>query len=304
VAREKAMLAVLFADVSDSTRMYEKMGDTGAFGQIRECLQILTEATQQFGGWVIKTIGDGVMCAFPSADAAAQAACEMQIRMAQRPASRGKAKITIRIGFHYGNVLREGQDVYGDTVNIAARIAGLATAGHITMTGATAKQLSPLLHSRVRKLTALPVKGKQHAIDVHEITWQEGGKETHLSGRARSFADMVETVLHIEYRHKKFVFRDTLTLGRDETNDIVIDDQMASRNHARIEKRKDKFVLVDQSSNGTYVTITGRKEIVLRREEFVLYGDGEIAFGDSLGDRPDVATVRFYCESAEKKQFA
>ena len=93
------MLAVMFADVSDSTRLYEEMGDTGAFGQIKDCLQILTAVTTQFGGWVIKTIGDGVMCAFPRPDAAAQAACEMQLRMEQRPAPPGKIRITIRIGF-------------------------------------------------------------------------------------------------------------------------------------------------------------------------------------------------------------
>ena len=304
MAREKAKLAVLFADVSDSTRLYEKMGDTAAFGQVKDCLQILTEATRQFGGWVIKTIGDGVMCAFPDADAAAQAACEMQERIAQRPVSRGKAKITIGIGFHYGNVLREGKDIYGDTVNIAARIAALATAGHITLTGATSAKLSPPLNAQVRKLTALPVKGKQQAIDVHEITWQDGGQETHVSGRAGSLAELVESRLRIEYKNRKFVFRDSLTIGRDESNDLMIDDQMASRNHARIDKRKDEFVLVDQSSNGTYVTITGRKEIALRREEFVLYGDGQIAFGDSPGDRSDVATIRFFLEAAGKMQSA
>jgi len=93
---------------------------------------------------------------------------------------------------------------------------------------------------------------------------------------------------------------DSFTLGRDQSNDLVIADPMASRNHARVEKRKDQFVLVDQSANGTYVTVTGRKEITLRRSEFVLYGSGEIAFGDSPVVRPDVATLRFYCESAGK----
>ena len=294
------MLAVMFADVSDSTRLYEEMGDTGAFGQIKDCLQILTAVTTQFGGWVIKTIGDGVMCAFPRPDAAAQAACEMQLRMEQRPAPPGKIRITIRIGFQYGNVLREGLDVFGDTVNIAARIASLATAGHITMTGTTAARLSAHLNARVRKLTALPVKGKQHAIDVHEITWQEGGQETHVPGRAGSLIEHVESRLHIEFRQRKYIFRETLTLGRDAANDLVIDDPMASRNHARIEKRKDQFVLLDQSSNGTFVAITGRKEIALRRAEFVLYGDGQISFGDSPADRPEVATVRFVCEAAGK----
>lgn len=300
MAREKTSLAVLFADVSDSTRLYEKLGDTAAFGQVKECLQLLTDATREAGGWVIKTIGDGAMCAFPTADAAAQAACEMQLRIARRPAARGKAKLTIRIGFHYGNVLREGRDVYGDTVNIASRMAALATAGHITMTNATAAKLPPHLKSRVRKLTGLQVKGKQQAIDVYEITWQEGGQETNVSGHKSSLAILADSHLRIDYRRKKYVLRELLTLGRDNSNDLVINDQMVSRNHARIEKRRDKFVLIDQSSNGTYVTITGRKEITLRREEFVLYGDGQIAFGNSPAERPDVATIRFFCDTGKK----
>ncbi len=299
MAAEKATLAVLFADVSDSTSLYEKMGDKAAFAQVKECLQILNSVTRKFRGWVIKSIGDGVMCAFPSADFAAQAASEMQLRIAQRPVSQGKFKIAIRIGLHFGSVLREGQDVYGDTVNIAARMTALCTGGHITMTGSTAGQLSPSLKGRVRSLTALQVKGKEHEIDIHELTWQESGQDTHVPGRAGSLRSMAEPRLQIEYRHRKYVFRDSLVLGRADTNDIVINDPMASRIHARIEKRKDQFALVDQSSNGTYVAITGRTEIALRRAEFMLYGDGQIAFGDSPSDRPDVAMVRFYCELPE-----
>ena len=292
-----ATLAVLFADVCDSTRLYETMGDAAAFNQIKVCLNLLTDVTRQFGGWTIKSIGDGIMCAFPGADAAAQAACEMQTRLAQMPQSRDKARITIRVGFHFGNVLLEGKDVYGDTVNVAARIAALATPSHVTMTAASAAQLSPNLKSRVRKLTALPVKGKQEAIDVCEITWQNAGEETFVPGRTGSLVDMIEARLHIEYQRRKFVFRNTLTLGRDKMHDIMIDDLMASRNHARIEKRKEQFVLVDQSTNGTYVMITGREEIALRRSEFVLYGQGLIAFGDSPGDRPDAPVVRYFLES-------
>jgi adenylate cyclase len=297
MAAEKATLAVLFADVSDSTSLYEKMGDKAAFAQVKECLQILTAVTRKFRGWVIKSIGDGVMCAFPSADAAGQAACEMQARIAQRAPSSGKLRIAIRIGFHYGDVLREGQDVYGDTVNIAARMTAICTGGHITLTGATVAHLSPVLKARVRSLTALAVKGKVQEIDIHEISWQDSGQETYVPGRAGTMRALAEPRLHIEYLHRKYLFRDSLTLGRAETNDIVVIDPMASRVHARIEKRADQFALVDQSSNGTFVTITGRAEIALRRSEFVLYGGGEIAFGDSPNDRPDVATVRFVCES-------
>ncbi len=298
--RERVKLAVLFADISDSTRLYEQMGDTGAFGQIKDCLEILTATTVKHGGWVIKNIGDGAMCAFPGADAAALAACEMQAQLAQRSVAHGKVMIAVRIGFHCGYVLREGRDVFGDNVNVAARIASMATASHIAVTGSTAAMLSPQLNLRVRKLSALPVKGKQQAIDVHEIAWQDSGQETHVSGRMSAVARAVDARLNIEFRQKKRSFRDSFTLGREAGNDLVIDDPMASRSHARIEKRKDQFVLIDQSANGTYVTITGRKEIALRRSEFILYGSGQIAFGDSPSVRPDVATLRFFCEAGGK----
>ena len=132
VTRQKDTMAVLFADVSDSTRLYENMGDTAAFTQVRECLQILNEAAQRYQGRVVKTIGDGAMCVFSKAEDAARSAIEMQDRIDLRPPSPGRSKLTIRIGFHYGAVLREGDDVFGDTVNVAARMAGLAVPGHPT----------------------------------------------------------------------------------------------------------------------------------------------------------------------------
>lgn len=297
--RETARLAVLFADVSDSTRLYEQMGDTGAFGQINEVMQILTQTVERFNGWVAKTIGDGIMCAFPDVDSAALAACEMQNRVAQRPLAGGRTRITIRVGFHFGAVLREGREIIGDTVHTASRIAALATASHIAMTGATAALLSPPLAQRVRRLGALPVKGKPQTIELHELAWQDAGQETLVPGRSSSPVMLAEPRLHLEFRQRKHVYRNGLTLGRGENNDLVIDDPMASRNHARIEKRGDHFVIVDQSSNGTYITVTGRREVTLRRAEFLLYGSGQIAFGDSPDVRPDVAVVRFHCESPD-----
>ena len=78
----------------------------------------------------------------------------------------------------------------------------------------------------------------------------------------------------------------TITLGRDAQNDIVIADRKASRLHARVERRRDKFVIVDQSSNGTYVTVDGEPEIMLRREELMLRGRGRVTFGHAHADDP------------------
>jgi hypothetical protein len=68
-------------------------------------------------------------------------------------------------------------------------------------------------------------------------------------------------------------------------------DRKASREHARIERRRDKYVLVDVSSNGTFLTFHGGQEMALRREEVVLHGRGSISFGHSYGADPtEVAT--------------
>jgi predicted component of type VI protein secretion system len=84
----------------------------------------------------------------------------------------------------------------------------------------------------------------------------------------------------------------SVAIGRDAQNDVVVADRLASRTHARIERRRDKFVLVDQSSNGTFVTIEGEPEVQLRREELMLRGRGRISFGHSYAADP-AETVAF-----------
>ena len=298
MTRQKDTLAVLFADVSDSTRLDKNMGDTAAFTQLRECLQILQEAAQHYHGRMVKTIGDGAMCAFKNADDAARAAVEMQDRIELRPPSPGRSKLTIRIGFHYGAVLRDGDDVFGDTVNVAARMSTLAVPGQILMTASTAETLSPELKSKTRQLNALAVKGKAQAIDIHELQWQDGDLTTLVPGQR--LAHLAEPRLRLIHQGRELEFRMTMTIGREANHDIVILDPLTSRNHARIEKRLDKFALIDQSANGTYITISGRDEIMLRREEFILYGNGQIAFGESPRRDPRVTLVEFHYESPEQ----
>ena len=88
-----------------------------------------------------------------------------------------------------------------------------------------------------------------------------------------------------------------ITLGRDEHNDVVIREKLASRLHARIERRHDKFALVDSSVNGTYVTFEGEREFLLHRQELLFKGRGRISFGRPLGpDAGDV--VSFVCSDA------
>lgn len=288
--RPTTELAVLFADVVGSTRLYEAFGDDQAKQMIDDCLAALRSVVQQYGGRVIKTIGDEIMCVLPSADSGCLAATDMQHKIMALPKV-SNVQRSVRIGWHFGPVIEENNDVFGDTVNLAARMAGLAKGMQIITTSATVASLSPMLQLSTRSIAALAVKGKGDEVAVSEVIWQ-GGEELTMSTSSIAFAAKAVTLqLHhgnqtIELDH------DSIVLGRDPQCNLVISDRNASRQHARIERRRDKFFLVDQSTNGTFVAFANEPELVLRREELMLRGSGRIGFGHSL-DHEGTEVVAF-----------
>ena len=272
--------AVLFADVAGSTRLYEAVGDSQAKQLIDACIVVLRNVTQNYGGRVVKTIGDEVMCVLPSADAALLAASEMQNKVMALPVVGGIQR-RVRIGFHYGAVIPDGDDVFGDTVNLAARMAGLAKGMQIFTTDATVACLSALLKLSTRPIAALSIRGKEAEVAVSEVIWQDGGELT----MATSSIANVQRPVRLRLEHAGRVLElehDDITLGRDAACEVVIADRNASRRHARIEHRRDKFFLIDQSTNGTFVALANEAELVLRREELMLRGSGRIGFGHSV----------------------
>ncbi len=291
--------AVLFADISGSTRLYEVLGDQLAFAAINGCLDILRRLTEAHSGRVVKTIGDEIMSVFPDAVTAAQAACEMQMVMSNQPPTES-TRVAIRIGFHCGPVLnnQEDGDVHGDTVNIAARMTSIAKSQQIITTDATVAQLPAIMRTSTRTLDALSVKGKQDDVDVCEVIWLESDDMTMMVGNTLSPL-MIEPKLRLIHQGKEFVIDSTcpcITLGRDEEADIVIQDKRASRIHAKIERRRDKFVFTDLSSNGSYLTILGEEEVQLRREEMVLRNRGSVSLGHAYKKDP-TEVVEFICQN-------
>ena len=270
--------AVLFADVSGSTRLYEKLGNATALDAVGRCLDVVRAACEGRGGRVVKTIGDELMTVFRSLDDTVEAAAEAQAKLSELEPV-GGLRLAMRMGFEYGPAIEADGDVYGDSVNVAARMVGLAKAGQVITSSETVAALSPWLRGRFRELDSLTIKGKAEDIRICELLWQESADElTALSTRPTS--QPAKIWLRLGEREIQLTeSQGALTLGRDLQCDVVIGDRMASRLHARIERRRDKFVLVDQSSNGTYVTVDGEKEILVRREELVLRGRGQITFG-------------------------
>lgn len=271
---------VLFADVCDSTRLYEKAGDAVALGAIRQCIVLMTSRCAAAQGRVVKTIGDEIMVLFPTAEHAMQAALEMQEAVAGLAPIAGFA-MSIHIGFHHGPILSdEFGDVFGDTVNLAARLARLASRGQIITSRHAVEQLPASLRQTTRPLYPIQVRGKHQVIELYEAIWRQDTELTLVA--PPDLACVRAMVLSLRYRDTVLEMdaaSSPVTIGRDGTMNIVVADRLASRFQATVEPRGGRFVLIDRSSNGTWVRIDGEEGMILRRDEIMLRSHGWIAFG-------------------------
>ncbi|HKU98408.1 MAG TPA: adenylate/guanylate cyclase domain-containing protein [Vineibacter sp.] len=132
-------LTFLFTDLKGSTSIYERVGDLAAYDLVRAHFQVLHGIVAAESGAVVKTIGDAVMATFPTPDRAVAAAIRMREAMQDLSAERQRQDLTLKIGIHEGPclavVLNDRQDYFGQTVNIASRVQGLAVSRSIFATG-------------------------------------------------------------------------------------------------------------------------------------------------------------------------
>jgi class 3 adenylate cyclase len=287
--------AVLFVDICGSTQLYETLGDERASKRVMRCLEMLRVHVEE-SGRVIQRIGDELMCLFDTADSALDAARVMQ-EWVSRQEGLDQPALAIRVGCHFGPVIEEAGDLFGDCVNVAARAAAFAEAGQVITTEQTVVGLSAALRDAVRPLGRFAVKGKRQDLRMYEFVWQDSEEATTATGtRTGGLERPTHLVLKYAGHELSLDSRDrpALLLGRDAGCDVVIADPKASRRHARIETRREKFVLIDQSVNGTFVKIAGEEEIILRREELILYAHGRITLGHRA-DSEDVGLLEFDC---------
>jgi class 3 adenylate cyclase len=131
-------LTFLFTDLKGSTALYERVGDLVAYDLVRQHFHVLNDVVATEAGAVVKTIGDAVMATFPTPDRALAAALRMRKAMTKINAERGSEDLLLKIGIHEGPclavTLNDRQDYFGQTVNIAARVQGLASSRAIFVT--------------------------------------------------------------------------------------------------------------------------------------------------------------------------
>ena len=282
-------LAVLFADISGSTALYDKLGNELALQLVTRTLDILTREMEVRQGKLIKTIGDEIMCIFPDATVAVEAARGMQLAIEQqRPG--GENPIYVRIGLHYGEAILEGGDVFGDTVNIAARVTAITRARQIMTTHAVVTRLPEKLRIQTRAVMRTEFHGKVEATDVFQIAWeQEDTTSTRVGMSAYRKPSGARNELVLRYRQQVIALgelRKSIVLGRGDDCDLVIRDNLASRQHARIEYNFGKFLFIDHSANGTYIRFSDNQVILVSHQQIVLHGAGTLSLGQHFSESP------------------
>ena len=284
--RKTVTVAILFADIAKSSHMYETLGDKIARNFIGKCVSTMANVTELHNGTVIKTIGDEVMCTFPTAADAVKAAKAMhmeleEITVDEKPEC---APPNIYVGIHLGPVISEGGDVFGEAVNVAAQMVQLANQRQIFTTEETVAALAPEFKSSVRWIDKQTIKGKKGKIKIYEVIWEGQDVTVMLDENLMKSMDL-RTRLELEYQGQTFEvgeLRPNITLGRQSHNDVVVNDNHVSRTHARIESRSGKFILIDLSTNGTYALMQGKKSVTLKGDEVQLLGNGIIALGQEV----------------------
>ncbi|HEV3183121.1 MAG TPA: adenylate/guanylate cyclase domain-containing protein [Steroidobacteraceae bacterium] len=292
-------LAILFADVVGSTRLYDIMGDVRARDMVAICIEVMRNATEQRQGTVIKTMGDEVMATFPSADAALNAAAQMQQQISTHAQLKIEGQpVAIRIGCHFGPVMLENRDVFGAAVHTANRMTSQAKAGQIVTTAAMVERLSPEWRAACRQIDIATLKGQGNEVALYEVLWQIEDVTSMVPGIATEARPVRVMRLRLRCDDRELLLDErhsSITIGRAEDNDVVVKGNLISRLHARIEINRNKFVLIDQSTNGTFVQSSDGEESFVRRDSLQIRGQGMIGLG-RLPEHGSPQTIRFTCE--------
>ena len=302
---ETVNLAVCFADICDSTRLFEQEGDDRARDIVANVLGVVADVVEEYDGRVVKTIGDEVMAVFPELLSAVSAVTQFPEAVAEHD-NLDALGIRIRVGMCYGPVLREADgDVYGDAVNTASRLVDWANPSQVVTTEAVLDHLPDFVEQRSRPLGPVKLRGKEESIAVVELLDQQSGTDlTVVGGRPDPDTPSTDSVLFLKYDDDTIqVGQEPVVLGRGSQCDIVISDSRVSRTHAIIEHERGTFVLKDTSTNGTYVQVGKEDVLFLHRDQLKLHGSGRIRPGRTLdeenGDTQSDSTLFFACESGE-----
>ena len=286
---------ILFADLRGSTALYESMGNAEATAVVTQSVALLARIVANLGGHVVKTLGDGLMAMFDEPPSAIQAADEMHESMERIGGPRaGRAGATpqplkLQVALAHGEVVEMSGDVFGDAVNVAARLLDHAGDNETLVTANVLAGIDEDDRARFRSLDRMQLRGRVEPVHVHLMEGVRRFGDT----AATAFGDFAPAPAEPE--GIRLVWLDLnrvysgaslpVVLGRSPQATYCIDDTRVSRSHARIDWHGGTFQLTDLSYNGTYVRFDHDPEVIsLRRGTCTLHGSGVIGLGTPPSD--------------------
>jgi adenylate cyclase len=283
---------VLFADLRGSTSMYETLGNTDATAVVTQSIALLARIVGFHQGRVVKTLGDGLMAMFTSPESAVAAADEMHESLERigAPGDGGVAAharlvpLKLQVGLACGEVIEMSGDVFGDAVNVAARLIDHAGDNETLVTANVLGGLDESERARFRSLDKMQLRGRVEPVHVHLLEAMRRFGDT----AATAFGDIAAPApepegIRLIWMDLNRIYAGTslpVVLGRSPQATYIIDDTRVSRSHARIVWHGGTFQLTDLSYNGTYVRFDHDPEVIsLRRGSCTLHGSGVIGLG-------------------------
>ena len=280
--------AILLADVSGSTPLYRQHGDAEASRMVFECVEGMQRIATERGGDFVRSKGDDVLCLFESADQAVIAAKEILDHGAQ-------GAVSVHAGLHWGTVLYRGNELFGDAVNVAARLSGQAKENEVLISKTLVDHVSNNGSTNLRSMGEITLRGTDVATEVFALL-ADSAEE------ADGVTKMMAQPTFFNVQQKEKVARTTLRLihgdwahtvpeggqvrvGRSPQCDLVMPQAWVSREHAAISVRGGIVEFRDSSSAGSTLTIGDNPEFYIRRQTIALTGSGVIELGsNATGD--------------------
>lgn len=283
----------MIADITGSASLYQRLDALEAGRAIDRCITRMTRSLEAHQGKLLQAVGDELLAIFPSPDSACHAAIEIHQRIADLPPVSGQ-RLRIRVALHEGDGTHQPSEA---SVGTLLRLGGLAKADQILCSApvVAALSLSPTMPVRAR--TDLDGLHEAEAeIPVFEIPWLMP-HETPASLRGIPDSDHVPLNhrMRLRYLGKVYPIDDrspVISIGRDPSCALLVQNRKVSRFHARLERRPEGYYLVDTSTNGSFLSMQGRQEIMIHKQEILLEGHGILCFGSSASD-PAADKVRF-----------
>jgi len=286
-------LTVLFADICRSTDLFDRLGDQDALNLVMKALEMATGIATAQQGTVIGTIGDEVMCTFEAPQDALTAARQIH-KMIQQDSLMQSNQLAMRVGINTGAVVSLSNSVYGDTVNIAARLAQQAKANQSLVTSRTIASIDEFQRDQIRPFGQINLRGKSGAIDVFELLEKDTEEEITEVANSKNLESR-SFLMTVRYRTREMRFDPMLVrflFGRGQDCDQTVDHPTISREHAELLYRNGQFLLRDFSTNGSYV-LQGENREQVHRSSIELRGEGQIYLGRTFG-QPDFC-IEFTC---------